>query len=191
MDHNPYSAPLSTVDGPTADTPDGAVADRRDHLNVERGLAQMGMLYLIGGAAVCAGLVFPVFMLFELATGSGDALEPGGVGMWALMLVLYGVVGPANVWIGLGLRRRNPGVRVLASIFAGLSLLSVPLGTILGGYLLWLMWSTKGKRVFAPDYQAVIDATPEVVAKTSLLVWTAGGLLVLFLGCGVLLLFAG
>ena len=101
------------------------------------------------------------------------------LGIFAIGVLVWGFIGPPSLWIGLGLQRRNSGVRIVASILAGLSLLSLPMGTLLGGYTLWLMWSAKGKRVFAPDYQSIVDATPHIVYKSSRLAWGAAILLLL------------
>ena len=174
MDHNPYATPRSEVEGVSANAPAGAEADRRAHLSVEQGLKSIGSLYVLTGGLACLGLVLTVVMGVIAALDSTENL-----GVFALSILVWGFIGPPSVWIGLSLRRRNPAVRIVASILAGLSLLSFPMGTLVGGYTLWLMWSAKGKRVFAPDYQSIVDATPHIVYKSSRLAWGAALLLLL------------
>jgi hypothetical protein len=50
----------------------------------------------------------------------------------ALMVCVY-------VWAGVRLRQRDPRVRFLGIVLSALTLLSFPLGTVLGGYGLWTL----------------------------------------------------
>ena len=63
-------------------------------------------------------------------------------------------------WAGFALRRLDRRAKIPASIWAGLSLLNVPLGTILGGHLLYLLHSKPGQEILTAEYQAVRRATP-------------------------------
>jgi hypothetical protein len=62
-----------------------------------------------------------------------------------------------------------------------LGLAGFPLGTLLNMYILWLIHSEKGKLIFSPDYAAIVEATPDVKYRTTLLVWIILGLIVLVL----------
>ena len=67
-----------------------------------------------------------------------------------------------------------------------LGLLSFPVGTIINGYILYLLFSKKGERVFSADYQAIVDATPHIKYKTSIIVWIFLVLLLLMIGAAVI-----
>ena len=71
-------------------------------------------------------------------------------------------------------------MKIPVTILSGLGLLSIPIGTLINGYILYLMYSQKGKVVFSPEYQDIRDATPEIQYQTSKLAW--GILIVLVLG---------
>jgi hypothetical protein len=47
-------------------------------------------------------------------------------------------------------------------VLSGIGLLGFPIGTLINGYILYLFLSKKGRTVFAPEYQEVIEATPHV-----------------------------
>ena len=72
-------------------------------------------------------------------------------------------------WAGFALRRLDRRAKIPASIWAGLSLLNVPLGTILGGHLLYLLHSKPGQEILTAEYQAVRRTTPHIKPKTTVL----------------------
>ena len=90
------------------------------------------------------------------------------------MALIYAVVGR---WF----RTLNPKARVPATILSVIGLLAFPLGTLINGYILYLIHAKKSKVVFSADYQAVIAATPEIKYKTSLFVWILVGFLAVVL----------
>ena len=73
-----------------------------------------------------------------------------GVGAWGML----------HIWSALGLHQRRPGVRIPASLIAGSWVLYFPIGTGLGGLMLWLIWSARSRRGFEPADPAVGGATP-------------------------------
>jgi hypothetical protein len=60
-------------------------------------------------------------------------------------------------------------------------LLAFPLGTLINGYILWLVFSTKGKTILSNDYAAIVAATPHVRYRIPIVVWILIGLLTLLL----------
>jgi len=95
----------------------------------------------------------------------------GSASFFIGMLVFYLIFGIIAILIGRGFRKLKPWVRIPGTIFAALGLLSIPIGTLINGYILYLMFSAKGKMVFSPEYSEIREATPEVVYKTSALSW--------------------
>ncbi len=95
--------------------------------------------------------------------------------------LIFVVLGVLQFWTGIGLRRLKPWARVPTGLFSGLGLLGFPIGTLINAYVLYLVFSKKGKTVFAEEYQAIIAATPDMKYRTSIIVWVFLGILIAFL----------
>jgi succinate dehydrogenase/fumarate reductase cytochrome b subunit len=83
--------------------------------------------------------------------------------------------------VGRWLRALNPKARIPATLLSVLGLFGFPVGTLIGLYVLYLLHSKKGVMVFSPEYRQVIEATPQIRYRTSLLAWLFLGLIVLAL----------
>lgn len=141
---------------------------RQDHIKHEASVKSVGFLYFL-----TAG--------FLILASVGGLVAPGndaGVLVAAFFLGLAGV----QIWVGVGLRRLKPWARIPTGILSGIGLLGFPLGTLINGYILYLVFSEKGKTVFSEDYQRVIQETPHIRYKTSIIVWILLGLLLLLIG---------
>lgn len=149
---------------------------RKDHLKHEASIKSVGTLYLIGSAVwFFAGIVSLV-----LLSDGKEPLEAIGI---AVVLFLLGV---AQVWTGLGLRRLQKWARVPTGIMSGIGLLGIPIGTIINGYILYLVFSQKGKTVLSDEYLAVIAQTPHIKYRTSIVVWIVLGLFLLFIAAVII-----
>jgi hypothetical protein len=84
------------------------------------------------------------------------------------------------------LRRLKPGARTPAIVMSGLGLLAFPLGTLINGYILWLLLSRKGSFILSPAYGPIVEATPHIKYRTSVWVWILLGLIVALLVAGVI-----
>lgn len=159
MDSNPYAPPQAPLDGSTPLEREPATIDRRAHLQVERSLQSYGSVMVFVGNF---GLLFSALGL--LVGGLLLGLDPAIVGPGTIGI---GVMSGGLLWLGLGLRARRPSARIPATVLAVLMLPSFPVLTVVGIHLLRQLWSEKGKRVFQPDYEEVIAATPHVVYRSS------------------------
>ncbi|MDA8016786.1 MAG: hypothetical protein MPN21_04990 [Thermoanaerobaculia bacterium] len=174
--HNPYAPPTSQLGGPS-DAIEHAESIRRDHLSHEASLRSVGCLYYWGGivALVVAGLsaVGAAAMVF--------LQEPTGEGLLLLAMTvgLYGFIGWLSVWIGRGLRNLDPKIRTILTILMIIGLLGVPMGTLFGSYVLYLLHSAKGKRILTEEYQRIVEQTPDLEYETPLWLWFLLVLLVL------------
>lgn len=171
---NPYAAPAA----PVADVGANAEAEaiRRAHITHEASIKAVGLLYYLGGVGVT--LVAAASLL-----GAKDASV-----MLTLLLIALGV---AQFFAGWAVRALRPWGRIVACVLSGLGLLAFPIGTAINAYILYLFLSKKGRTIFAPEYQAVIAATPEVKYRTSILVWIFLALLVALIAFGMLGSFFG
>jgi len=85
----------------------------------------------------------------------------------ALLLVL----GAGQLVAGWGVRALRPWARILGCVISVIGLFGFPVGTLINAYVLYLFLSRKGRTVFAPEYLEVIEATPDVKYRTSIVVW--------------------
>ncbi len=95
------------------------------------------------------------------------------------MLISLGVVllGFFQGIVGVGLRRLRGWTKIPVGVLSGLGLLSFPIGTLINGYILYLVFSEKGSRVFSPEYQEIIRQTPHIKYQTSIIVKILAGIL--------------
>ena len=149
---------------------------RKGHIKHEASVKSIGILYFL------AATVFILAAFGGLATKEGQ-----GIGVGLLLLCLGGL----QVWMGIGLRRLKSWARIPAAVLSGIGLLGFPLGTIINGYILYLLLCQKGRTVFSDDYKRIIEQTPHIKYKTSIVVWIFLGILLLLLGFGLFAVFWG
>lgn len=168
---NPYAPPLAVV-APTDDGDDPR-AIRARHIQHEASLRAFGLLFLLGGGAM---LLVAGVLLAGLPGSDWD-----GRSLWADGVVpvsLIGGIAGLQLSAGVGLRRLAPWAKAPAGLAAGVSLLNIPVGTVIGGYGLYLVFSPKGRAVLSADYAAVRAQTPDMRPRTSTVTWALLGLLV-------------
>ena len=165
---NPYSPPKAQVEDVTPVTAEADKA-RREHIEHEAAVRSTGLLgYTFGG----------LMSFFGFLLTSGALL--GVMGRSTLRFgVAYLAIGTLLLFVARGLRVLRPWARISTILMASIGMFVFPVGTVIGGYILYLMLASKGKRVFADDYSAVIAATPHLRYRTSIIVWIAVGLLLL------------
>ena len=159
-----------------------AEAMRKEHLKHEASVKSIGFLYYLGGAAM---LLLGVIMIVGIGAGGG-AQEPFPV---ILMSVFVLVFGAGQLWVGHGLRGLRRWARIPTGILSGLGLLGFPVGTIINAYILYLVFSAKGKTVFSDEYQAVIEQTPHIKYRTSIVIWILLALVVGLVAFGLIAAF--
>jgi hypothetical protein len=171
METSPYAPPRAAVADPSAPA-SVAEAIRQEHIAHEVQLKSVGTLYYLGGfVGTLAGLA----ILLPMLTHSDDRAP------LAIAGAIYLILGPASLALGYGFRRLRPWVVVPGTALSVLGLLAVPLGTLINGWILYLIHCKKGRTVLAPDYQAIVDATPHVKNRRGVGDWILIGLLVLLL----------
>jgi hypothetical protein len=120
----------------------------QQHINI------LGWLYIVFGAlGVLAGLIILAGAgIAGAAAGAqgeaGAGLAAGGIG--AIVALFVAVLSLPNVLAGWGLLKRKRWSRMLAIVLGAISLLSIPIGTLLGIYTIWAL--TK------PESQALLSA---------------------------------
>jgi hypothetical protein len=164
---NPYAPPRAE---PASPAPSEMEKVRHELLGHEAGFQG------VGGAYLLVGMVSLLFGMLSLLIGWQDprtlpmqvlrSLGPG-ICMVLAALLLF--------WLAYGLRNLNERSRKSFFVFGLLGLLVFPIGTMVNGYLLYLLLSVKGKRVLSPEYRQVIAATPHIRYKSP---WILGVVIV-------------
>jgi hypothetical protein len=164
-------------EGETANS--AAEAMRNEYLKHEASVKSIGVLYYLGGAGL---------MLAGIVTLFASGTDFSGIGGIIISALLF-LVGAGQLWVGTGLRRLRSWARVPTGILSGLGLIGFPFGTIINAYILYLIFSKKGKTVFSDEYQAVIEQTPNIKYRTSIVVWVLLGLVLVLIAFGVVAAF--
>ncbi len=182
-EHNPYAAPAEQYSGGEFGN-DAVEAIRRQYLSHEASIQSIGLLYILGSLI---GTIAGVALLGMLFTAPNAA--PDGIAfVWALFILVMGV---AQGFVGNGLRKLQRWTRIPVGILSGIGLIGIPIGTIINGYILYLIFSAKGSMVYSDAYQRVIQQTPHIKYKTSIIVWIFLFLLLGLIGMGVLFALLG
>ena len=109
-----------------------------------------------------SGILLAVALFLALAVGTasaivGQAAEPNdaavalpiiGIAGTALVVFLVAVSLPGLI-AGIGLLKRRPWARILGIIVAVLSLVNIPIGTIVGVYGLWVLFSSETEQILS------------------------------------------
>ncbi len=164
MNDNPYKAPNANLLDSSAESE--SVSIREAHIKHEASVKSIGVLYYFGGASMLLAAAGMLLVSSETDSALGD-LEAVGVRLGVFCLIF----GVASLIVGRGLRTLSKWVRIPVGILSGLGLLSIPVGTIINGYILYLVFSAKGKTVLSDDYKPIIMLTPEIKYKTPKWVW--------------------
>lgn len=138
----------------------------------EQHLPLLGTLYIIVGALnlMIAALFFATMCTQALTSGdprsvmdimtSDTRLVVASVSLLAGLLTLTG---------GVGLRKRKSWAWGLVWVLACMSLLSVPIGTALGAYALWVLSRSEARQALGVDANGSVMRAIKVTAALSLL----------------------
>ena len=169
---NPYAPPKARVEDVVQSTSD-ADAIRREFLKHETSVRSIGTLYYLAGGLLCISALFLGYVYLKVQN------------QVPVMIItpIYVLLGVLSILLGRGIKSLRPWARTTAVVLACVGLLGVPLGTAINGYILYLLLSKKGKRIFEPDYAEIIAATPHIKYRGSLLTWILLAIaIVLFVG---------
>ena len=134
---------------------------RNEHLKHEASLKSVGVLYFLSATFLLLGC-------FGMAISAANDSEPMQAALLAFVLFGFAAV---LIWAGIGLRRLKPWARIPVGVISGLGLLGFPVGTLINAYVLFLLFSTKGRMVFSPEYHRVMQETPHIKYPTSIVLW--------------------
>lgn len=124
----------------------------RDHVRI---LAYLHIVF--GGLGTAAALI--VLFVFGGIAGIVGASNPGDPQAWHVAMPIIGIVGLVisafvlllslpGIIAGFGLLKLRPWARLLTIVLSALNLLSIPIGTALGIYGLWVLLQPETERMF-------------------------------------------
>jgi hypothetical protein len=151
---------------------------RREHLKHEASIRAVGMLYvLLATILSLSGLLGAIGLFFSSSAGAANPAG-GQVRIAAASASISLGLAAVLFVVGFGLRRLNPSARIAAAVLSGIGLLGFPVGTLINGYILWLLLSRKGKRVFSDEYRRIRAETPHIRYRTPVWPWVLVALLI-------------
>lgn len=156
---NPYTPPSADLAERSDDTL-RFEAIRREHINHEASVRSVGSLYYLSAFFLLVGAAVVL---------RGDFMEAPYIGIE--LAVVYSFFALVIVPLGRGMRKLRSWAKVPVTILSCFGLLAFPIGTIINGYIIYLVWCRKGEMVFSTQYQKVIEQTPHVKYRISIVVW--------------------
>jgi hypothetical protein len=173
---NPYAPPKARVEDVVPEIGE-AGAIRREHIKREAAIRSIGTLYYLGGAALCLGAIALILGSSNISRSLNvsRSLAPG-IGGGILI-----VIGVLSMFVARGLRQLRPWARTTTVVLSVIGLVRAPLGSLINAYILYLLLSQKGRRIFQSDYPDIVAATPDVKYRTSVVTWVLLGILILLL----------
>jgi hypothetical protein len=176
MEINPYAPSTTAPVQPDSMERSDAELIRRKYLSHEASIKSVGSLYLLGAIpSMLLGVLSFLSGIGELF-GFGLIVEnqstAGGNGLESVVLglVLVGI-GFLQGYAGWSLRKLNRGGKIYAIVVSCIGLIGFPIGTLISAYILYLLVSAKGAFVFSDEYKSVVESTPHIRYKTSIVVW--------------------
>lgn len=173
---NPYEAPVVYDAAGRADSTAEQV--RKAHISHEASIKSIGVLYLLGG------ILLIVISMVIVVTSVGSGRETVNL-VAAVLGVVYLGLGSLQLATAFGLRKLAPWSRWISVVFSSIGLIGFPIGTLISAYFLYLLLSQKGTMVFSDEYKAIINATPHVKYKTSIVVWILLFILLAFIALAI------
>lgn len=118
---------------------------------IEQHIPVLGMVHLVSGAFFALIGVFVFFFLSSLGVivAVDDPIAPRVLSMIGVSVgVLLVVLGLPGILAGYGLLKRRSWARGLAVAVGVLNLFNVPLGTVIGGYTLFVLLQDDAAEAF-------------------------------------------
>jgi hypothetical protein len=185
---NPYAAPQAEVAAPLGDFDVdqlGAEAIRKAHLSHEASVKSIGSLHFLFTFFSMIGVLSAIYLL---TTSRDENTRTGAI----IILVVYAGLSVVHLGMGIGLHRLQTWARWIETALVGLAFAAtvVVLAAVLAlgslpqtypillvylfflvvlSFILYLLLSPKGSMVFSPEYREIINKTPYLKYKTSLI----------------------
>jgi hypothetical protein len=125
------------------------------------------LFFAFGGLAILFAIFAPLLM-GVIATIVGSSGEHGAatgaavLGLVGVAMTAFLLVGAVPAFVcGIGLLKYKSWARILGIILAAISLIKIPIGTLFGLYVLWVLFNKDTEALFAAP-----NAAPPAVPPT-------------------------
>jgi hypothetical protein len=117
----------------------------------------LGVIYLAVGGLMLLGALFLLLTMGGVAGIVGASADPEDaaiaipvLGFAGTALALFlGVFALPSLVTGYGLINYKPWARIVGIILSAISLINIPIGTIIGAYGLWVLLNKDTERLFS------------------------------------------
>lgn len=183
--NNPFAPPTSSSQM-RASGEDETI--RNHHLSHEASVKSIGFLYMLGGVlGIILGVTYIAMGVAGNAPPEFEQFKIFMIGLGVFCLILSAL----QIYGAISVRKLQGAGRIIVTVFSAFGLLGIPIGTLISGYILYLLWSQKGNFIFTPEYQRIIQATPHIKYKTSIVIWILLGLVLLLIAIAIIAAVAG
>ena len=173
----PVAPPVGTIASATTGSPEEV---RRAYFSHERNVRSIGTYFFFaGGLQLFLGAMLLIGGVIATMGGAGIGAHLVHVVAVAIESIIFLGLGGLTVWTAGRVKRLDRSGYVPGIIVAAIGLLGIPIGTLINGYILYLLVSEKGRFVFSDQYRAIVAATPQFQWKIALWVKILIGLVVL------------
>lgn len=122
---------------------------------MEEHVTILGALYIAFNALgiVIACIIFAVLSSSGLISGDAEAIAiTSAVGFFVAVIII--IFCAPGLIAGIGLLKHYAWARILTLILGCLNLISVPFGTILGVYTIWVLLKEETEQLFTRDTES-------------------------------------
>jgi hypothetical protein len=149
---------------------------RYKYLKREAGIQAMARVYM--AFAILVGLYcipLLIMMIYQSITFPADVSTRLRSELFTILFgLLTGIaIAIAQAIVSFRLQRLMPSTRWDGTLMCVLSMMVFPPGTLIGGFTLYLMWTSKGRLVLSKEYERIRAATPHIRYYTATWVWIA------------------
>ena len=127
----------------------------------------LGVIYLAVGGLMLVGALFLILTMGGVAGIVGATAEPQDA---AIAIPVLGIAGTAlatflgifslpSLITGYGLIKFKSWARIVGIVLSAISLINIPLGTIVGAYGLWVLLNKDTERLFNNHDAPVVTTT--------------------------------
>jgi hypothetical protein len=121
---------------------------RTSDLEHEASIRGIGLLYYL-----VFSFMFAAASLLAIISFMAKEAPPLSPLQLSWVLIFLSALGIFYWTLARGIRRLHRWIRIPSTILSLIGLVGVPLGTLINGYILYLLHSKKGVTVFSPEYK--------------------------------------
>ena len=153
---NPYQAPRADITPRLSEQE----KERLAHLRHETAIRSIGLFFYLAVIFTAPSAIgFSMRLSFDHSPES-------------ILLALSLILLTAILFItAYRLRRLDFRAKLPATVIALLLLIMVPIGTILGLFILYALHCKKGRRILSEDYRDILSATPDMPNQAPGIMW--------------------